>query len=144
MTRKIESSRLIDTTAVDERPDIQTVAESDMERTASDEAFMHEPVKILVYPSTDHNATPYATVSVNGDTAVVFRNVPTVVKRKHVEVLARMVETRVSQDMTPNASGEITRASLRGAHGLVYPFQVLEDKNPRGAQWLANVLAERN
>jgi len=54
-----------------------------------------------------------------------------------------MKETRCSQDMTPNASGEITTASLRWHTGLVYPFTILEDKNPKGGAWIANVLAEQ-
>lgn len=123
--------------------DIQTVSESDLAKVAADEAFMNERVKILLMPTTDANAAPFAQVSVNGEGVFIHRNIPTWVKRKHLEVVARMKETRVSQDMTPNASGEITTASLRGHTGLVYPFTILEDKNPKGGAWIANVLAEQ-
>lgn len=122
--------------------DIQKVSESDLAKLAASEAFMEERVKIVIHPTTDANAPPFAQVSVNGEGAIVGRNIPTWVKRKHLEVLARMKETRVSQDMTPNASGEITTASLRGHSGLAYPFAVIEDKNARGGAWLANILAE--
>lgn len=128
---------------VDDQQDVQLVAESDLAATAASEAFMHEILEIMVFPTTDITAAPYATVSVNGQTAVVPRNQPVKLPRKHVEVLARMKETRVTQDMTPNRDGEITTAALRGATGLAYPFSVLKDPNPKGAAWLANVLAEQ-
>lgn len=126
-----------------DQPDIQTVAESDLARVAREEAFMHEPVKILVHATTDVNAAPYVHLNVNGEGVTVFRDTPTIVKRKHLEVLARMKETRIAQNMTPDANGEITINNLRSYTGLAYPFVVIEDKNPKGGAWLANILAER-
>jgi hypothetical protein len=126
-----------------DQPDIQTVAESDLGRIAREEAFMHEPVKIVVHATTDPNAPPYVRLTVNGDGVTVFRDVPTVIKRKHLEVLARMKETRIAQNMQPDANGEITINNLRSYTGLAYPFVVVEDKNPKGGAWLANILAER-
>lgn len=128
---------------VNDQPDIQTVAESDLGRVAAEESFMSEVLTIMLLPTTDPQAPPYATPNVNGNGVVVHRGVPTDVRRYHVEVLARMKETRVTQDLTPNREGEITMASLRGSTGLVYPFTVLKDPNPKGGAWLANVLAER-
>lgn len=130
-------------TGLDDQPDIQTVAESDLARVAADEAFMNEQVVVIVMASTDANAAPYVNLNVNGDRAVVFRDRPTIIRRKHLEVLARMKETRVSQDLTPNPQGEITMDSLRAHTGLAYPFTVIKDDNPKGGAWLANVLAER-
>lgn len=130
-------------TNLDDQLDVQTVAESDLEKTASDEAFMHERVRILIHSTTDANAPPYFRGGVGQDQETVFRDVPTWVMRKTLEILARMKETRVSQDLTPNNQGEITMASLRGHTGLAYPFVVLEDKNPKGGAWLANILHER-
>lgn len=128
---------------LDDQIDVQNVSETDLRKIAADEAFMHEQVKIIVLPTTDMNAPPYATISVNGEGVVIQRNVPTVVKRKHLEVLARMKETRISQDLTPNRDGEINVSSLRGHTGLAYPFTVIHDPNPKGGAWLQNVLAER-
>jgi len=127
----------------DDQVDVQNVAESDLARVAAEEAFMQELVKIMLFPTTDPNAPPHADVTVNGVRRIIPRNVPFAVPRMHLEVLARMKETRVSQDMTPDANGEITMASLRGHTGLAYPFSVIEDKNPKGPAWLSNVLAER-
>ena len=128
---------------IDDQPDVQLVAESDLAKTAADEEFMHEPVQIMIMATTDPNASPIAHIGVNGVNVRIARNVPTWIKRMHLEVLARMKETRVTQDLTPNREGEITMDSLRGNTGLAYPFTVLQDKNPKGGAWLANVLAER-
>jgi hypothetical protein len=129
-------------TALDSEPDIQLVSESDLARLAADEAFMHEDIDIIVLPTTDINAAPYVAVTVGSDRVFVPRNKRTRIKRKHLEVLARMRETRITQDLTPNQQGEITMASLQTHTGLAYPFTVLADRNPAGGAWLANILAE--
>lgn len=126
----------------DDQVDVQKVAESDLSRVAAEEKFMHDVLKIMIFPTTDPNAPPYAQVSVNGQMTAIPRAIPVPVHRKHVEVLARMRETRITQDMTPNAQGEITTDSLRGHTGLCYPFSVLHDPDSRGGAWLANILAE--
>lgn len=139
-TKKLEAAGL---TILDDQADVQVVAESDLAETAASEAFMHEVLEIQLFPSTDPMAPPYAQLGVNGVRCVLPRAVPVRVQRKFVEVLARMKETRTTQDMTPNSQGEITMDTFRGHTGLVYPFTVLKDPNPKGAAWLANVLAER-
>lgn len=126
----------------DNQTDIQLVSESDLGAVAADEAFMHEDVTVLIMPTTDPNAPPYAAVNVNGDRKVILRNVPTRVKRKHLEVLARMKETRWVQAVPEGYNGQIDMGSLRGHTGLCYPFTVIEDKNPKGGAWIANIMAE--
>ena len=106
------------------------------------EAFMAEPVKVLIQSTTDTNAPPYADLSVNGVKAVVRRNQPTWIKRFHLEVLARMKETKWLQQVPDGYIGAIDQSSLRGHSAPVYPFQVLEDKNPRGGAWLEHIRAE--
>jgi hypothetical protein len=105
------------------------------------EAFMAERVKVMIMATTDANAPPYADLSVNGVKAVVRRNVPTTISRAHLEVLARMKETRVTQQVN-DGQREIGMESLRGSTALCYPFQVVEDKNPKGNAWLQHILAE--
>lgn len=146
MTKKSEAIIGLESkgvTLVDDQVDVQNVAESDLARVAAEEKFMHDVLKIMLFPTTDANAPPYADISVNGQRQPIPRAIPVPVLRKHVEVLARMKETRITQDMTPNAQGEITTDSLRGHTGLAYPFSVLHDPDPRGGTWLANILAER-
>lgn len=127
-----------------EQEDVQTVAESDLARVAREESFMNERVKIVLHSSIDPNAPPYFRGGVAQDQETVFREIPTYVKRKTLEVIARMKETRVSQDMQRDGNGEILpQSTLRGHTGLVWPFIVVEDKNPKGGAWLSNILAER-
>ncbi len=127
---------------VDDQPDIQLVSQTDLASAASDEKFMHEDVTVVIMPTTDPNAAPYATLSVNGEMKIVSRNVPTRIKRKHLEVLARMKETRWLQSVPEGYMGQIDMGSLRGHTGFAYPFTVTEDKNPKGGAWLANIMAE--
>jgi hypothetical protein len=127
---------------IDDQPEIQVVSETDLGKLAADESFMNEIVTIVVHPTTDPNAAPYCVLNVNGERAVVFRNAPAKLKRKFVEVLARLKETRWLQSVPEGYVGQVDMGSLRGHTGLVYPFSVTEDKNPKGSAWLANILAE--
>ena len=128
---------------IEETPSIEPITgNKDFTKEIQDEAFMNEPVVIRVYPTTDANASPYAVVSVNGDRCVIGRDVNTQVKRKHVEVLARMKETRYSQNLNPNSNGEVTTDALRGHTALAYPFLVVRDDNPKGMAWIDHILGE--
>lgn len=126
----------------DDQPLIETVAESkDFAKLAADEAFMNEPVTVLVHETTDSNQPPHIILNVNGTNMPVMRGVPTIMKRKYLEVLARMKETRYTQRI-PNPS-EPDRIVMEPKTAQVYAFAVHEDKNPKGRAWLAQVMAER-
>lgn len=145
MTKKsalIEGLLEQDIRVEDDQKDIQIVTETDLGPIAADEKFMHEDVVVVIMPTTDPQQPPYATLNVNGELKVVPRNVPMRIKRKHLEVLARMKETRWLQSVPDGYTGQIDMSTLRGHTGFAYPFTVAEDKNPRGAAWLANVMAE--
>lgn len=125
----------------DGQEQIETVSSSvDYGKLASEEAFMNESVTIEIHTTTDENQPPQVVVNVNGVNTVFFRGVPTVTKRKFVEVLARMKETkyteRVTNPMDPSSIEHIPRTVM------VYPFSVLEDRNPKGRAWLNHVMAE--
>lgn len=125
----------------DDVPVIETVAETkDFRELAAEESFMNELVTVLVHATTDENQPPQVIVNCNGMNQPIMRGYPTEVKRKYVEILARMKETKYNQ-FTPNPS-EPDRIVMQARHGLSYPFDVVEDKNPRGRAWLNNVLAE--
>lgn len=119
-----------------------TQGDRDIARIAAEEAFMAEPVKVMIMSTTDVNAPPYADINVNGDKAVIPRGRPTVIKRKHLEVLARMKETRWLQQVPEGWNGAVGMESLRGHTALAYPFTIVSDTNPRGAVWLENILLE--
>jgi hypothetical protein len=118
-------------------------SDNELGRVAAQEAFMNEPIKIRLATTTDPNATPYAIVTVNDvrNRAVIPRGVPFDVKRSHVEVLARMRETRYTQP-NRNMSDPESGNGLVPQHAMVYPFEVLHDPNPKGRAWLERVMSE--
>jgi len=126
---------------VDDTPVIETVAESrDFSQLAADESFMNEVVTVMVHSTTDENQAPHVIVNCNGTNQPIIRGVPTPVRRKYVEILARMKETKYSQiTRNPAAPDQI---DMIARHGLSYPFDLINDENPRGRAWLQNVLAE--
>ena len=101
---------------------------------------MNDMVTVMVHSTTDENQAPHVIVNCNGTNQPIIRGVPVAVKRKYVEILARMKETKYTQ-LTPNPAAPDV-SELRARHGLAYPFDLVEDKNPRGRAWLNNVLAE--
>ena len=125
----------------DDAPTIDLVSElKDFAALASSEVFMNEHVTIMVHSTTDENQPPQVIVNCNGMNQPIMRGYPTTVKRKYVEILARMKETKYSQvTRNPAAPDQI---DMVARHGLSYPFDLVEDKNPRGRAWLNNVMAE--
>ena len=105
------------------------------------EAFMNEPVTIVVMSSGAENETNMVQVGVNGVTQFIRRDEPITVKRKYVERLARCKPTDFNQALD-DSRGEVSFNILTRRHALKYPFTVIEDKNPRGSGWLRNILAE--
>ena len=125
----------------DDTPTIEPVSKNaDFKKLAAEEAFMNEQVTILVHSTTDENQAPHVIVNCNGINQPIMRGVPTQVKRKYVEILARMKETKYTQ-VTPNPSTPDV-SEMRPRTALSYPFDLIEDKNSIGKAWLTNVLAE--
>ena len=126
---------------VDDTPVIETVASSkDFKDVASTEQFMNEMVTVMIHSTTDENQSPHVIVNVNGVNQPILRGVPMQVKRKYVEVLAHMKETKYTQ-MTRNPSAP-DQIEMVARHGLSYPFDLVEDTNPKGRAWLTHMLAE--
>lgn len=127
----------------DTDPELDTINSTDLSSLAANEAFMHEHVTIRLATTTDQNAPPYASITVNdvNNRVVIPRGQPFRVKRLHVEVLARMRETRYTQ-ATRNPMDPESGNRLIAHHAMVYPFEVIEDKNPRGRAWLEALMAE--
>ena len=119
---------------------VEPVVASELGQGVEEEAFMNEPVTVLLAETTDENLNPMPVLSVNGTCQPLLRGVPTVIKRKYVEVLARCKETKYNQ-RTANPM-EPDRIEMVARTALSYPFQVIDDKNPKGATWLRGVLAE--
>jgi hypothetical protein len=103
-------------------------------------AFMEEEITVMVHESADENADNPVTVGNNGTFRQFFRGQPTRVKRKFVDSLI-VKSGRVATPETQNGAGERTRV-IRQTSAQKYPFSIMEDKNPKGAEWLRGRLAE--
>jgi len=103
--------------------------------------FMDEIVIVRLHKSTDKNAAPHVILSVNGMTQPVFRGQPTPLKRKYVEVLARMVESTYEQKSDER---DLERYQMLETSAQAYPFEVIRDDNPIGREWLDHILAEKS
>ena len=126
---------------LDDTPTVDPVSQVvDFRELAASEMFMNQMVEVTVHSSTDENQSHHVNLNCNGTNQPIMRGVPTRVRRKYVEILARMKETKYSQvTRNPAAPDQI---DMIARHGLAYPFELLSDDNPRGRAWLQNVLAE--
>jgi len=126
---------------------IEQVKGANVSEKVAMEAFMSEPVEVMILDSADPNPEPYVFLSVNGrgplpgNVKWVPRNVPVTMKRMFVEVLARArpvsVKT-VEQRMPDGTLG--TRIARQSS--LRYPFTVVADSK-KGAAWLKGLMASR-
>ena len=101
-------------------------------------AFMEEKVKILIYKDPTPGAYDVITITVNGLNQSVVRGIPSVIKRKYVESLARGRTTFYRQHTPDSSRPEMIQ--LVAENALTYPFEMIEDKNPRGRDWLNSIL----
>ena len=106
------------------------------------EAFMNEELAVRIEESSEENAQPQFDIGVNGITRLfVLGEVYTNVKRYHVEGLARAKPVRFRNNPYTRNDGTNDVMYLRSS-GLRFNFTVLRDPNPRGSDWLKQVLAE--
>lgn len=122
-----------------DRPDIQIVDGPKAMKKAEQLAFMEERVMVTIAPSTDPNAENPVLLAVNGIRHPVLRGVPTVVKRKFVERLARAKLTAYNQRLAEADPDRYNRLYLSTA--VMYPFSVQGD-SPAGQDWLLKILKE--
>ena len=123
-------------------PVIQAIGDSpvDQEHVAF-AAFMNEPIQIRIATTTDKNAAQVFDLSVNGHYEFFRRGEMKTVKRYFVDRLARLKQTHYTQQEVINAEG--IKDILNIPHtALLYDFAVVNDPNPRGADWLAHVQME--
>lgn len=103
-------------------------------------AFMEEEITVMVQETADENAENPVMVGCNGIFKQFFRGQPTLAKRKFVDCL--IVKTgRVTTPETQNGAGERTYA-IRQQSAHKYPFMLIEDRNPKGKEWLTRRLSE--
>lgn len=139
MSRKQETIGPLE--ILDGQPEVDPItSDKDFMEVIADEAFMNELVEVIVHTTTNESEPNHVVLNVNGINQPVLRGYPHKIKRKYLEVLARMKETRYSQ-VTPNPM-EPDRSNLVARTALCYPFDVIKDPNPRGRAWLNHILAE--
>ncbi|MDO8547866.1 MAG: hypothetical protein Q7R68_10985 [Nitrospirales bacterium] len=124
-------------------------------------AFNEEVVRILIHRSDDEDLASNVTdfIAVNGIKAEVImhdgrwlalgylpKGIPIYTKRKYVEQLARAkmdkIKTRV-EDITDSAGAGGKENHVDRFTKAVAAFSVLEDKNPKGGEWLSRLLLQR-
>lgn len=116
-------------------------------------AFMEEPVKIRLTPSTDKNAATAFPAWCNGKKAEVFLNgrwvetpdgylpvgIELITKRKYLEIILR-----AKIDKVETIVGDATvEKPINEARRFTYPVNsvsIIEDKNPRGAAWATEII----
>jgi hypothetical protein len=111
------------------------------------EVFNEEKLTVMIHEAADQNPENFVFISVNGrgpgtrGEKWVQRGVPVVMARKFVEVLCRAKPVNIRTKEARDFDGAQTMRVQRTA-ALRYPFSVISDPNPAGAQWLRNVMAQ--
>lgn len=103
-------------------------------------AFMEMPVTVQIHTTTDPTAEQVFDITNGGKRELFRRGETKTVARKFVNILASAKITTYTQQRRRNDEGimedvQVPRTALR------YPFSVLDDKHPRGADWLRATLA---
>lgn len=124
-----------------DKPDIQVIDGPRASEKAEELAFMEEPVTVMVLESQNEFDHAIVTIGVNGRNQNFVRGQPITVKRKYVEGLARAKPVGYrNEEYTMEDGTRSFRYPKRT--GLRFPFQIVRDDNPRGADWLRKILAE--
>lgn len=118
---------------------LDQVSENDFVAAAEMEAFMNQPITIIVSPSANKEDLPVIVPNVNSRNQPIVRGKQIVVKRKYVEALARCTETRYEQRVKdPSQPDKIQMIE----HTVPkYPFTVIKDPHPNGFAWLESITA---
>ena len=124
---------------------IEPVGRTPINKALLDElAFMEEEIVVMVQETSDENAENPVTVGNNGVFKQFFRGVPTVAKRKFVDGLivktGRVTTPEVEVQGVKGSRERSFSIQQRSAHR--FPFMVIKDSNPRGAEWITRRLAD--
>ncbi len=109
--------------------------------------FNEEVLDVIIAESTDQNPEHFVYLSVNGRGAMpggnpwVPRGVPVQLARKYVERLCYAKPVQIRPVEAVDQDGAKTMRIQRSA-ALKYPFTVVRDPNPRGVQWLRDLLRQ--
>ena len=96
-----------------------------------------EMIDVMVHESTDPNADNPVMVYCNGVSQFFIRGQTQTVRRKYVGVLAAKQSALRTTERREQGDTVITKIK-----SLRYPFSVIRDPNPNGAQWLRDIMAQ--
>jgi hypothetical protein len=119
---------------------IEQVAENDITKDAIElEAFMNEPVTIIVHQAVEEGQLSVQTPNVNGINQPIIRGQEVTVRRKYVEALARCRTTKYTQNIDQR---DLSNIQMVEQTVVSYPFSIIKD-TAKGAAWIKKILAER-
>jgi len=98
-------------------------------------AFYEQRLTIFVHEGADDNGT--LVLNVNGEDGIIPRGRPVTVKRKFVQQLLDMRETKFTQPGRDAMNVERGNRLIPKTT-LLYPFTVQHDPHPHGMAWLQN------
>lgn len=111
-------------------------------------AFDNEVVSVIINESQEKNAERYVFLAINGVGAGP-KGIPWVprgqvidIKRMYLNVLAGARTVRYSNYEYTTNDGE-RKSAQRPQTIQAYPFQVVHDANPKGREWLTQLLTTR-
>lgn len=117
-------------------------------------AFMEEPVMIVINPSSDPtNPNMWFEAWCNGKGAEIWDeqgrqwlavtwlpiDQPIIIKRKILEIVVRAKVNKINTHHEKAVQADMPRNTERRTTTAVHSYSVLEDKNPRGREWLAQI-----
>lgn len=117
-------------------------------------AFNEEPLIIRIEPSSEKNASNVFPIWCNGKGAEILINgrwiecahLPVgqvfTTKRKYVEILVRAKVDRLETNIVEQ-NGDMPNNKVSRFSSAVHSFSVIEDRNPRGVEWMTE-LRRRN
>lgn len=136
VSEEVAQGRALDLGEIGDPGPIEPAAENDIRL----EAFMNDKLRIIVHETAEDGQLQIICPQVNGTNQPIIRGKETMVKRKYVEALARCSTTKYTQT-TPDAS-KPDNIQMIPRRAITYPFTVLEDPHPNGAEWLRQIKAQ--
>lgn len=129
---------------------IPSVGEGDrnFEEAIRQEAFMAEFVTIRMHIDTTPGKLPMVMPQVNGVNQPIPKGVPVRIRRKYLEILARnkredYEQVAMSMEDVVRLPENVNTNRMVGTSMLIDGFEVIEDKNPIGREWLNKILLEK-
>ena len=120
----------------------ELVITTNLEKSYAEQlAFLEEPVEVMVAEPQDEKESNLVQLFVQGRSQMIIPGQPIIIKRKYLEVLARAKQIRYKPVVKIN---DLTGAPINMMIPrlvLRYNFSVIQDKNPKGAEWLRRILA---